>query len=308
MDIDDVSPRQPGFVVVRLWILVEADLVRLARLALDATRACGGNAFRAAKTVSAVLARMREARVTAGGALEVRLIAEEQQLYLDFGEQRHTLSEIRAMEGDRLTGLAARLRDESESRDAELLWQQNREAARIAAAQAEALEALEKSLLEKRQALAEATLQADTDPLTGLCNRRAYDARLDQAVAKARLGARPLALLFLDLDHFKDINDSEGHGAGDRHLQHVGAVLRAALADPSDSACRTGGDEFAVIMAAPLEQALEVAQGVIKALDAAVSIGLSLYRQGDTVSALAARADQALYRAKDAGRGRVMVT
>lgn len=307
MDTENASSRQPGFVVVRLWILVEADLLRLARLALDATRTCGGNAFSAAETVSAVLARMREARVTAGGALEVRLMADEQQLYLDFAEQRHMLSEIRAMERDRLAGLAARLRDESESRDAELLWQQNREAARIAAAQAEALEALEKSLLEKRQALAEATLQADTDPLTGLYNRRAYDARLDQAVAEARSGARPLALLFLDLDHFKDINDSEGHGAGDRHLQRVGAVLQTALADSGDSACRTGGDEFAVIMAAPLGQALEVAQGVIKALDGGVSIGLSLYRQGDTAQTLASRADQALYRAKGAGRGQVMV-
>ncbi len=307
MDTENAPSRAPGFVIVRLWILVEADLLRLARLALDATRACGGNVFRAAENVSAVLARMREARVTAGGALEVRLMAGEQQLHLDFAEQCHVVSEMQAVESDHLTRLAARLRDESESRDAELLWQRNREAARIAAAQAEALEALEKSLLEKRQALAAATLQADTDPLTGLCNRRAYDARLDQAVAQADSSARPLSLLLLDLDHFKDINDSGGHGAGDRHLQHVGAVLRAVVSDPGDSACRTGGDEFALIMAASLGQALEVAQGVIRALDAGVSIGISLYRQGDTAQTLAGRADQALYRAKDAGRGRVMV-
>ena len=307
MDTKDIRFREQGLVVVRLWILVEADLLRLARLALDATKACGGNAFRAAENVSAALKGIREARVKLGGALEARLIAEEQRLYLDFGDQRHLLSEIQVTEADHLERLAERLRDESESRDAELLWQKNREAARIAATQAEALDALERSLFEKRQALAEATLQADTDPLTGLYNRRAYDVRLDEGVARARLGERPLALLFLDLDHFKDINDTEGHGAGDLHLQRVGAVLQGILSDPGDSACRTGGDEFALIMALPLERALDVAQGVIKALDAGVSIGLALYRQGDTTTTLADRADRALYRAKDEGRGQVMV-
>lgn len=307
MDTKDIRSREQGFVVVRLWILVEADLLRLARLALDATRACGGNAFRAAENVSAALKAMRAARVKLGGALEARLVAEEQRLHLDFGDQHHLLSEIQVTEDGHLEALAERLRDESESRDAELLWQKNREAARIAAAQAEALDALERSLSEKRQALAEATLQADTDPLTGLYNRRAYDARLDEGVTRARLGEHPLALLSLDLDHFKDINDTEGHGAGDLRLRHVGTILRGLVSDPGDSACRTGGDEFALIMALPPERALEVAQAVIKALDAGVSIGLALYRQGDTTATLADRADRALYRAKDAGRGKVMV-
>ena len=302
-----MDKREPGFVVVRLLILVEADLQRLARLALDAVRACVGNVFRGAENVSAVLTQIREARVKAGGALEVCLIVEEQKLYLDFGDQRHVLSEIQTIAADRLDSLAERLRGESESRDADLLLQQNREAARISAAQAETLNALERSLLEKRQALAEATLQADTDPLTGLCNRRAYDARLDQALGQARSGERPLALLFLDLDHFKDINDTEGHGAGDLYLRRVGAVLQEVISDPNDSACRTGGDEFALIMAVPLEQALGVAERVITALDAAVSIGLTLYRKGDTALALADRADQALYRAKHAGRGQTAV-
>lgn len=302
-----MDKRQPGFVVVRLLVLVEADMARLARLALDAVRGCGGNVFRGAENVGGLLARIREARVAAGGALEARLVVDEQKLYLDFGDERHILSEIQAVAGDRLDGLAERLRGESESRDPDLLLQQNREASRVRAAQAQALDALEASLLEKRKALAEATLQADTDPLTGLCNRRAYDGRLDEAVAQARSDGRPLALLFLDLDHFKNINDTGGHGAGDLYLQRVGSVLREVVSSPKDSACRTGGDEFALIMAVPLEQALGIAERVIKALDAAVSIGLSLYRQGDSALSLAGRADQALYRAKHAGRGQTMV-
>lgn len=300
--------RGPGFVVVRLLILVEADLPRLARLALEGVRACGGNVFTGALNVSAVLARVRDAQVVAGGALEVRLVVKEQTVSLDFGDQSCLLSGIVAVPAEQLEGLALRLRAESESRDPDLLLQQNHEAERLRAAQAQALEALEVSLSEKRRALAEATWQADTDPLTGLCNRRAYDTRLEQAVARAYSGERPLALLFLDLDHFKDINDAEGHGAGDLYLQRVGTVLRGVISDPPDSACRTGGDEFALILAASLDQALGIAQRVISTLESAVSIGLSVYREGDSALGLADRADRALYQAKHAGRGQAVVS
>lgn len=300
------AAREAHFVILKLPLLVEADFLRFATLALDAARACGGNVFEAALNLSAASASMRQARAEAGGVLEAQLTAWNLVLWLSFGAGRERLCPIAAIDTASLKALSWRLRAASESRNADLLFQQNQAAARSVAAQAKLLESLEQTLQDKRRALAEVTMQAEVDPLTGLYNRRAYDARLALAVERARTGVRTLSLLFLDLDHFKAINDKEGHAAGDKCLQQVGVTLRSLVRSDEDSACRTGGDEFALIIAAPLEKAARVAEGIIKALTT-VSIGVVGYSDGDTPEALAARADSALYRAKAAGRGQLVV-
>ncbi|TXC65297.1 GGDEF domain-containing protein [Piscinibacter aquaticus] len=156
------------------------------------------------------------------------------------------------------------------------------------------------------------------DALTGLLNRRAMQAALEEQAQRSRRLGEPFSVLMLDADHFKTVNDVQGHAAGDRALQHLGTVLAAQMRD-IDRVGRWGGEEFVVLLpGASLAQAREVAERLrerVQALplrwqDRAVALTLSAgasqwSEAGDELSALLARADAALYRAKAAGRNRV---
>ena len=157
---------------------------------------------------------------------------------------------------------------------------------------------------------------ARSDTLTGLANRRQFDELLEQALARHRRAKRPLALIFLDIDHFKRINDSHGHGAGDAVLKEFASRLLQSLR-ATDVAARLSGDEFVVILdgLAARDEAVTVANKLLqtiratmtigeKRLDVTASMGLA-YLDGLVeidAEALIVRADRALYRAKDGGR------
>ncbi|HEY4093757.1 MAG TPA: diguanylate cyclase [Luteibacter sp.] len=156
---------------------------------------------------------------------------------------------------------------------------------------------------------------ADADPLTGVLNRRAWT---EGALATLEEGlARPVALLFLDLDHFKSLNDRHGHAAGDRALVAVAGALRHELR-PSDLLGRYGGEEFvALLQGADRENAVQIATRLcrrVSRLDVhvggnealTVSIGIAIRTPVDTVQSLIERADQAMYAAKLGGRNRVI--
>ncbi len=153
------------------------------------------------------------------------------------------------------------------------------------------------------------------DPLTGLANRALFRESLDEALARAERMARKCALLFVDLDRFKGVNDSLGHSAGDRLLREVGERLRVAVAGGATIA-RLGGDEFAVLLPDASERRAEaVARGIVAAMarpfaidDQPVSIGASVgYAigpgDGATADKLLKSADLALYEVKSNGRG-----
>ena len=176
---------------------------------------------------------------------------------------------------------------------------------------------LEEALAENQARLEHQTLH---DPLTGLANRVLLLDRLEHAVnASARRSTRP-AVLFMDLDYFKSVNDASGHSAGDQLLAEVAERLRAVIR-PNDTVARLGGDEFVVLcedLADPLHEAKAVAQRIAKGLEppfsvggrevfVAASIGIAPSAAGDSAERLMARADQAMYRAKKLGRGRVEV-
>ncbi len=163
-----------------------------------------------------------------------------------------------------------------------------------------------------------------TDSLTGVNNRRFFDQRLGEEVARAQRSGEPLACLFLDIDHFKCINDQHGHRVGDRVLSEVAGLIREQLRS-TDVLGRYGGEEFsALLVNARKEKALEIAErirGVIEArrfegedggcLSVTISIGVSSLQAGDEntgniAEELVDRADQALYLAKNAGRNRVV--
>jgi diguanylate cyclase (GGDEF)-like protein len=161
--------------------------------------------------------------------------------------------------------------------------------------------------------------QAHYDPLTSLPNRILFRDRLSQEISNATAGLSRGALLYIDLDHFKRVNDSVGHGAGDQLLTIVAQRLRSCIKD-GDTVARLGGDEFTVILrnVADPGAARTVAERIIESLQLPVniggrdhfvcaSIGITLFPDdGTTIDDVMRNADTAMYRAKDLGRGCTM--
>lgn len=152
------------------------------------------------------------------------------------------------------------------------------------------------------------------DPLTEVLNRRGFGEAYSRARARQRRGAGALALMAIDLDHFKAVNDQHGHAEGDRVLVKVANVIKRTLRE-SDSVARFGGEEFVVLLPDTTLARAEQAAVRIQALLAeaaqpccTVSIGLASQAPGDEpLDRVLARADAALYRAKENGRDRVEV-
>jgi diguanylate cyclase (GGDEF)-like protein len=164
----------------------------------------------------------------------------------------------------------------------------------------------------------EMSLLATTDSLTGLANHRGLNSAIEAALAGSRRHGRPLAVLFIDVDHFKHLNDTTGHTSGDAALVEFGQVVQRCLRD-SDVLARWGGEEFVVVLPeTSAAGAVETAQRVCGAVaehsfDAPVltrltcSIGIANYpHDGDTGSSLIDTADRAMYIAKRLGRNRVV--
>lgn len=170
-------------------------------------------------------------------------------------------------------------------------------------------------------ARSEAEARALTDALTGLANRRALDTELARECQLAARGGRPFALMHLDLDFFKTVNDTLGHAAGDHVLTRVADMLRAETRK-TDTAARVGGDEFVIILRGESagESARRMAERIIRELERPIlyggepchisgSIGVVLSSAYDmpVPETLQADADEATYAAKRAGRGRCVV-
>jgi diguanylate cyclase (GGDEF)-like protein len=160
---------------------------------------------------------------------------------------------------------------------------------------------------------------ATVDGLTGLYVRRYFDARLEEEMERSRRFGTSFALILLDLDDFKRLNDTHGHLAGDRALREVARGTAAQLRGV-DIAGRYGGEEIAVILPrTPLASAAQVAERIRQAvagiplqmgslqLRVTASLGVTAWVEGDTPATLLSRADRALYRAKGAGKDRVEI-
>lgn len=178
--------------------------------------------------------------------------------------------------------------------------------------------ALALSNLELRQTLHD---QSVHDPLTGLFNRRHMEEVLEREIRRAERSGGPLGIVMLDVDHFKRFNDSNGHGAGDRLLGDLGALLCAQVRG-ADIACRYGGEEFLLILPGMpgdvVRQRVDTLrlgigrlherQGIASLAPVTVSAGIAMFPvHGTEAQALLRAADRALYRAKAEGRDRVVI-
>ncbi len=166
--------------------------------------------------------------------------------------------------------------------------------------------------IENAQRFREARQLADLDALTGLHNRRYFHETLSRECARAHRYNRRLALIVFDLDNFKDVNDQVGHLGGDTVLSEAADRVREVIRT-ADIPCRVGGDEFAVILP---ESGIQQAEQLFARLQAAIggrtlgqagrlqiSAGLAELKPDDDSISFFERADEALYRAKDAGKG-----
>jgi two-component system cell cycle response regulator len=173
------------------------------------------------------------------------------------------------------------------------------------------------SLRDNVQASIELTV---VDPLTGLNNRRYLDTHLSTLVGQAADKGRPLSLMILDIDHFKAVNDTFGHEAGDQVLKGFAGRIKKVIRN-IDLFCRLGGEEFVVVMPdTPIETAMKIAERVRQAVEkdvfsiltdgraipVTVSIGLAERGRDVGMDGLIRRADKALYKSKEGGRNKVV--
>jgi len=159
------------------------------------------------------------------------------------------------------------------------------------------------------------------DPLTKIANRKSFDEGLDTAIAEASSSKEPLSLMLVDIDHFKNFNDTYGHQTGDQVLRLVAMTLKSNIRG-KDLAARYGGEEFvAVLPFTDIEGAITTAENIRRAIQAkellkrstneklgriTASFGVATFRRSDTAASLIERADRCLYAAKHAGRNRVI--
>jgi len=164
--------------------------------------------------------------------------------------------------------------------------------------------------------------EATTDALTGLLNRRAFDMEMVKATENAEMAQESLSLLMIDIDHFKQVNDTHGHLVGDKVLRFIATQLSKNVKG-RDVVSRIGGEEFAILLpSTQLENARILAESIrvkieksqLKRMDNSkslgmitISVGATCYKRGETTTEFYHRADQALYRSKHAGRNKVSI-
>jgi two-component system cell cycle response regulator len=298
-------------------LTIDPDLRNFINFALESVARLGGNIFSASLTSLELIEQLLHAGVTTGRPVPVRLLLQGKQLLVRWDQKGQfniaTLPQLPPPET--IAQLSLYLHNSTAFADPEILLQRNAEMERhfdeVRTRAEQDMEILQQALKTRQHKLLEVVHQAETDGLTGLLNRRAFDERFKQAFLHTmRQKNSPLSLLFLDLDHFKKINDEFGHQVGDEHLNRTADILRKIIREDVDLAFRFGGDEFAVVLFADYPLACDKARQVLKSLENKISIGIATLNQDSrsdlTVEEFIRHADTALYEAKHRGRGQVV--
>lgn len=299
-------------------LAIEADLQNFIGFALDTARRLNGNTFIAANAMLAAVESLRSAGAGTGYPLPVRLMLNQNRLEVAAeGMTSALLLELAELpEPHALDAIQSDLQRSTAAADPAVLLRRTAEMERYLEETRERTErelaALQKSLEKRQSELSASIRQAETDALTGLANRRAYDERLDAAFRRAQRQNEPLSLVLLDLDFFKEINDTHGHQYGDEYLKRMARAMSLNIRADVDLAFRFGGDEFALLIFAEVEIARQKSLHILCRMDNKVSIGIASIssKSGHDASAqdFIHRADDALYEAKRNGRGRVVTS
>jgi diguanylate cyclase (GGDEF)-like protein len=223
--------------------------------------------------------------------------------------------------------LIVRIRTRTLSRHAEHLRRRVSDRTKELRSTVEQLRDAQRALVHKNERLEQANARLErmslVDELTGIANRRYFQRALSEEWDRARMHEQPLALILIDLDHFKELNDTHGHPAGDACLRSIGTLLGDRIRRSGDVAARYGGEEFVILLAGMGEgEAVIVAEGVRQSIENAsvtadgealhvtASCGVAAMHptEGESHDVIIDRADRALYAAKHAGRNCVRFT
>lgn len=274
---------------------------------------------------AATIGRLYSQHVADAGPQAMQHIAGElQRMMTGLADNATSTSERAGAFGAQLAHLTQAL----SSQDATLLTPQVSEALAGTALMRASAQALAQQIMDSRSEILK--LQNELvrvrdevlmDPLTRVFNRRGFDQQLASLLAQPTGPGTEHCLVMLDIDHFKKVNDTHGHVMGDRVIQALGEVLRACVTDKTHAVARYGGEEFAILLPnCTLQQGLDLAETVRQrtramkirdrktqevVLTVSISGGVATLRPSDDASALVARADGALYQAKQTGRDRV---
>jgi two-component system cell cycle response regulator len=302
--------------LLRLNLAIEPDLQRFVCFLMESASCLKGNAFQAAIACVELSRRLRAEGACSGQPFSVSVQMQNHRLLAYWGTELFPLVQLSEVDQSEINQLRDYLRKSTESTDSEILIQRNEAMVRhlheTRVHTERELAELEVKLMCRQAELQASIHQAETDPLTGLFNRRAFDSRLDQAFRHTmRQRSAPLSLMMLDLDYFKSINDQHGHQYGDSYLIRMAHILRGAIREDVDCAFRFGGDEFAMMIYSDHINACEKARQVIQQMDGRVSVGISTLDAHTpdelTLENFIHMADTALYDAKHRGRGRAVV-
>lgn len=289
-------------------ILGEPDIQRLPSLLLEAVKRLGGSVFPVSVRIPALNQHLRDAFRQEEDTLYTSLTLEKNTLRLRWKKESFPLvMHIRPPQHLDMEKLCQDFQDKIRTSNPELLRMHNENIRKkLKKAQQDAqreIRDIEQQLLHRKKELDLYIQKAETDSLTGILNRGAYDRILHETLRNPSL---PFSLIFLDLDYFKEVNDTFGHAYGDEVLRSMALSMRSAIREGRDMACRIGGDEFAILLFADIHQAERIGCAILADMDQKVSIGISTCKEGDTPESLAHRADKSLYHAKENGRGQVV--
>lgn len=302
--------------LLRVSLAIEPDLQNFIGFLMESVRRLKGNAFRTSLASLELNQCLRAAGACRGYPFPVSIYLKDRGLRVHWGAHELAVAQLGEVEKTAVEQLRDYLRKSTESIDPEILTQRNEAMVRHLQETRERTERelaeLQVKLLSRQAELQVSMRQAETDPLTMLPNRRAFDERLDQAFRHTmRQKNSPLSLVMLDLDYFKSVNDHHGHLFGDAYLNKMAHILRSVIREDVDCAFRFGGDEFAMMIYSDYHTACEKARQVILQMEGKVSVGIATIDQGTrndfTLEEFIHKADSALYDAKNRGRGRAVV-
>lgn len=291
-------------------LITEPDFQRLNNFLMKGVESLSEKNYKPALVIPVLTKEIRFDFNEAGNPVKVSLVLDQNSLFIKWKDKKKPLASIYPLPSkEKLNYLKDCFRDELSNASPELLRIQNLEIKKsLEKAKKQArneIEQIEKQLDLRKRELQEYMIKAETDPLTGLFNRRAYTRQLNSALRDLRKKNRVFCLLYLDLDHFKTINDTYGHSFGDKVLKAMAMNMQNCVREKTDLAFRIGGDEFAIILFSDETAALRAAKKIINGIQQGTSIGYTKADKKDTPDVIIKRADMALYFSKDQGRASI---